>query len=376
MLPKGRKAFSFDSEAAANAYGEQWNVMKMAGIAPPAELLNSSAGLSKTLAHVIGRWEDGGGPAPTGKSTISSLVSEVGHVKLVDATYTWLTEYLRYLKVEKHLAPSTIRHRIQSLNRAIEDYLRHNRDVVFLNPISLLERGYSTYSDIDKKLLEAKGKKAKLDVSRDRRLHPGEEDRIVEVLSGKQRDDRERGLLLQGGNALLTMFLLIVNSGLRLREAYRLRRNQVDLDNKLMHVQCSKQWRGKIIYRDVPMRPEVHRALVAYLSTRPLMPDAYLFPFMEEEPDLTLKKVTQRLSDRFSSAFDYAGIDALWEHDLRHEATCRWLELKDARGQWLYRLEEINKIMGWAPNSLMAQRYASFRAVDLAKRMWEVSEAA
>ena len=33
---------------------------------------------------------------------------------------------------------------------------------------------------------------------------------------GHQRDDRERGLLLPGGNALLALFLVIVWSGLRL----------------------------------------------------------------------------------------------------------------------------------------------------------------
>ncbi len=55
---------------------------------------------------------------------------------------------------------------------------------------------------------------------------------------------------------------------------------------------------------------------------------------------MTLKKVTQRLSDRFASAFRYACCPDLHEHDLRHEATCRWLELRDANGQWMFRLED------------------------------------
>jgi integrase len=68
------------------------------------------------------------------------------------------------------------------------------------------------------------------------------------------------------------------------------------------------------------------------------------------------------------------GITGLHEHDLRHEATCRWLELKDAQGRDMFRLEELNRIMGWKPGSLMAQRYASFRAEDLAQRLWVVPE--
>ncbi len=41
----------------------------------------------------------------------------------------------------------------------------------------------------------------------------------------------------------------------------------------------------------------------------------------------------------------------------------------------MFRLEELNKIMGWKPGSVMAQRYASFRGVDLAQRLWPVQEA-
>jgi integrase len=97
---------------------------------------------------------------------------------------------------------------------------------------------------------------------------------------------------------------------------------------------------------------------------------------MDEEPDLPIKKVSQRLSFRYRLAFEYAGIVGLHEHDLRHEATCRWLELKDATGNWMFRLEEVNRIMGWSSNSTMAQRYASFRGSDLAARLWATSEAA
>lgn len=259
---------------------------------------------------------------------------------------------------------------MQALGRAIDEHMRHNPGLVMVNPVRLLPKGYSSYSDIDAKLAEARGGKVKRDTARERRLHPGEQERIVSALSGHQRDDRERGLLLPGGNALLTLFLVIVWSGLRLREGYTLKRGSVDMAGKVIRVQSSKQWRGKVVFRDVPMRPEVHAALVEYLATRHLLPAADLFPFLTEDTGLTLKAVTQRLSDRFRSAFQYAGCHDLREHDLRHEATCRWLELRDAAGGWMFRAEEINRIMGWAPGSAMAQRYASFRAEDLARRMW------
>jgi integrase len=368
-LPGGRKAFSFDTEAEAATYEKQWMLMKLAGLQPPAELLKPPSKRTVILAQILRDWINSGLAAPTQHSPLGSLVSEVGSVRLEDVNYAWLSAYIQRLKVENNLAPGSIRHRVQALGRSLDEYMRHHPETVFANPIKLLPRGYSTYSDVDKRLALANGGKAKADVSRDRRLHPGEEEKIIAVLSGYQRPDRARALDLSGGNALLTMFLMIVYTGMRLREAYTLRRSQIDLDNKVIRVQCSKQWRGKIAFRDVPMRPEVHKALIHYLSTRSLLPSAYLFPFMAE-PGMTLKKATQRLSDRFRIAFDYAGITDLHEHDLRHCATCRWLEMKDANGQWMWRMEEVNRILGWTPNSVMAQRYASFRGADMAQRMW------
>ena len=372
-LPGGRKYFTFDTEAEANAYAEQWRLMKMADIAPPAELLQSAPKNSPTLAQVVRAWINSGLAAPSQHSPLGSLVMEVGAVKLSDANYKWLMEYVQRLKVKNNLTPTSIKHRVQALGRSIDEYLRHHPDVVMQNPTKLLPKGYANYSDVDAKLSKAAGGEVKENVERDRRLHPGEHEKIVTALSGHQREDRQRALQLKGGNALLTMYLVIVNTGLRLKEAYTLTRGQVDMDTKVIRAQNSKQWRGKVSFRDVPMRPEVHAALTTYLNSRPMLPSARLFPFMDEEPDLPIKKVSQRLSFRYRLAFEYAGIVGLHEHDLRHEATCRWLELKDATGNWMFRLEEVNRIMGWSSNSTMAQRYASFRGSDLAARLWAAS---
>lgn len=369
-LPGGRKYFTFDTEVEAITYAAQWKMMKMANIAPPDELLQASRQQTVILAQIVRAWINSGLAAQTQHSALRSLVKEVGSVRLVDANYKWLMGYIQRLKIENNLAPTSIRHRIQALGRSIDEYLRHHETLVFQSPVKLLPKGYATYSEVDAKLAGAKGKAARFDVSRDRRLHAGEEEKIVAALSGWERPDRERGLLLKGGDALLALFLLIVNTGLRLKEAFTLTRGQIDMDGKVIRAQSSKQWRGKVAYREIPMRPETHRALAIYLAKRPMLPNAYLFPFMTEEPGITLKKAGNRLSSRLSIAFKYVGIADLREHDLRHEATCRWLEMKSSRGNWLFRLEEVNKIMGWSSNSPMASRYASFRGADMVARMW------
>lgn len=373
-LPGGRKYFTFDTEAEANAYGEQWHLMKLASIAPPAELLKAAPSASKTLGYIVRQWANSGLAAPSQQSSLSSLVMEVGEVKLSDVTYAWLAGYVQTLKVKNNLGPSAIRFRIQGLGRAIDEYLRHNPDVVMTNPVRLLPRGYSSYSDVDRRLAEANGGRVKVDVERDRRLHDGEEERIIAALSGHDVDGRRNLLWLKGGDAMLTLYLVIVNSGLRLLEAYTLKRHQVDMTAKVIRAKCSKLRRGTVRFRDVPMRMEVYQALLAYLSSRSLKPEDNLFPFLDEDPGLTCKRVTTRLSLRFARLFEYAGMPDLHEHDLRHEATCRWLELRDGNGQWMFRLEELNRIMGWSSGSKMAQRYASFRGSDLAQRLWSSHE--
>ena len=371
LLPGGRKYLTFDTAEEAETYARQWKLMKGAGLEPPEALTRPAdpAG-GVRLVRVLGEWSDSGFAAPTQILTLKTLAREVGSTRLHDATYSWLTDYVRQLKVDKNLSPTSIKHRVQALGRAIDEYLRHHPEVTLANPVKLLPRGYANYGDTEAKAVRAKGGQPKATTVRDRRLLPGEHEKIVQVLSGYERPDRPRGLQLQGGDALLTLYLLILYTGVRLQEAFTLRRHQVDLDGRLLRVQTSKQWRGKVVYRDVPLRPEAHAALVGYLAKRPMLPQAWLFPFMEEEGVKGVKTVSSRLSARFRIAFEYMGIQGLREHDLRHEATCRWLELKDARGNWLLRLEELNKVMGWAPGSLMSHRYASFRGEDLAERLW------
>lgn len=376
QLPGGRKYFTFDTEDEAAAYGRQWHLMKQAGLPLPAELLLQTQRQSggRTLGFVVRLWAGSGLAAPTQQSALGSLLTEVGGIKLEEATYNWLMSYIRTLKTEQNLSPGSIRHRVQALGRSIDEFSRSHPDQAISNPVHLLPKGYSTYSEVDRALVVASGKKVKVDVVRDRRLAPGEEDAIIAVLSGFQRADKSRPLELRGGLALLALYMLIVNTGLRLLEAYRLKRGQVDLAAGVIRAQCSKQWRGKVAYRDVPISPTLHAHLVQYLEGRPSEPDAYLFPFMEEDPDVTVKRVGNRLSARFTIAFKYAKCADLREHDLRHEATCRWLEMRAPNGAWMFRTEEVNRIMGWSPNSTMAQRYASFRAEDLTQRMRDAAK--
>lgn len=368
LLPK-RLFLTFDSYSEAEQYGIEANRLLDAGIVPVG-LLNASKpepAADTRITVLIQQWRNSGQLSKTDDAILGWLVNDevIKSGSLSDMTYQWAEGWVSKLKRVQVLSPSSIRQRVQALSKVLDWYVRSNPATRSMNPLRLLPRGYSIYTDQDAKVLRAAGSDARRDVVRDRRLHPGEYELICSVLRGDKREGKQRPLALPDGPAMLVLFQTIVYTGCRLREAYMLRKENVNLLARMMRVQTTKQRNGHIAYRDVPIRPELYFILRNYISDG----KGLLFPFWDGDED-TLTKTTGRLSQRFATVFEYAPCDSLCEHDLRHEATCQWFELRDDTGQWLFRPEEINKIMGWTPGSVMAQRYASFRAVSLAERLW------
>lgn len=92
-----------------------------------------------------------------------------------------------------------------------------------------------------------------------------------------------------------------------------------------------------------------------------------VFPFWDGTPE-DKDRASGRLTARFRALFDYAQVPGFTEHDLRHEATCRWVELRTPGGGWVFSDIEICRIMGWSDTRMML-RYASLRGADLADRL-------
>lgn len=377
-LPKA-VYFTYDTEAEARAHGQQLDRLLAAGTIPVELLADDKPKPKERLGALIRAWLNTGQPAKTDQPVLLLLFDEVGKLPLDQLTYTWSESWVREMKLVHNWAPGTIRKRIGSLSRALDWWLRSHPDVQISNPLRLLPRGAAAYNAKDAADIAALNQTAegddqrsvRQDMQRDRRLLPGEFDRILAALAGDKRPDRERPMKLEHGTALRMLFLLIYHTGVRLREAYTLRRGQVDLAGKTLNVQSGKQWHGRIKMRKVPMGRKLHALLTDYLVQLPDDASALVFPWWSGEPDdQELNRVTSRLSGQFGRLFDYAGCKGLTEHDLRHEATCRWYEMRDAAGGWLFRDAEIDRIMGWEPGSKMSRRYASFRAEDLAARMW------
>lgn len=354
-----------DTEELARAYAGRLVALLDRGEVPP-ELRAAPAAAAKPvpLRAALGEYLARAPIAPSDRPMVQWLTANL-HGNVTDVTVLWVEQWVRSMKEVEQLAPGTIRKRVESLARALDwwNLREHRAGAVPANPLRLLKRGYSAYDG---------AAPARVDRRRDRRLHPGEEERIEAALQGARRPDRQRPLSMPHREALTLLWRLLVNTGLRLREAYRLRWRDLRFDLRTIHVPRSKTGRA----RDVPMTPAVHswllftqREHVCKSGHDPSsFADELVFPFWDGE-ESSLNRTTSRLSRAFARLFEYAGCGDLTEHDLRHEATCRWMLMRDGEGRWLFRPEEVRRITGHL-SVQMFERYLSLRGSDLAERLW------
>lgn len=356
---------TFETDAEARSYGAQLAALLAKGIVPAELAAQAPRRVDPLLVEVIRAYCKSAPVAPTDEALLGTMLEELVGVRVSRVTYPWAEGYVRTLKVERNLAPGSIRKRVGSLARALDWHYRTvtpGGELPPANALRLLPRGYSAYSKADEAALaKTEGAAVKRDQARDRRLLVDEEQRIAAALAGEKRPGRERAL--QPDPAFTMLFWLILDTGLRLREAYRLRVDQVDLKRGVIDVDGSKGHRGQAKPRHVPIKPELEKRLRAYCRGRV----GLLFPFWDGR-ESTLRATTSRLSSRFAALFDFAQVPGLTEHDLRHEATCRWVELRSPAGGWVFSDLEVCRIMGWQDPRMML-RYASLRGEDLAARL-------
>lgn len=353
LLPKPYYT-THDDRPAAERYSSEVEKALAMGYVPPElkEDKHEKLPITQLLRHYLNH-----GPISTTDREMVQFLQNNLDVAIGGVNVRWVDKWIKEMKANQ-LKPGTIRKRVESLARAIDWWNRreHDADKMPANPLRTLARGYSTYRSGDSEELVT-------DTERDRRLEPGEVERIEATILGQKRDDRQRGLEVSHKEAFLLMFRLILHTGLRLREAYRLRVKDIHKSTKTIFVQPGKTGRS----RNVPIVPELY----SWISGGPVptAPAEFLFPFWNGEPD-DLKRASARLSSQFARVFEYAKCENLVEHDLRHEATCRWMIMRNSSGQWLYRPEEVRKITGHK-SVQQFERYLSLRGSDLADRLWD-----
>lgn len=355
-------SLTFDTEIEGDEYCKKLEYQLSQGNIP-SELLGKEALNNKyeNINHVANAYCRTVHVPPSDDDYLTTVLKMVGDVALTKINYNWAEDWVKELKGRK-LAPSTIRHYVGTLARCFDWAGRKDIVALAVNPLRQLPLRYATYNETETKVA---GEVIE-DVSRDRRLSQDgkEEARILEVLA----EDSTLGVIKYRA-AIHAMFILGLESAMRMREMYTLKLSQVDFQANTVFLKKTKNGSK----RQVPMTTVANRVLSEYIQ---LVIDGEksmdgfkfeaenLFPWWSGKADNdTLKAVSTLLSYHYGRVFDLAKCVDLKFHDLRHEATSRLYERTNLSDV------EISIITGHT-DLKMLKRYANLRGSTLAQRLW------
>lgn len=352
--------FTFDSEEEGDAFASRLDQLLDRGIVPPEYM---PAARVATIANLVRDYERDAHPSDKDRSALGVILKTKGTTPLASITAKWVDDWITLMKREDKLAPATIRARVGALARATDWGMRKGLLTMPDHPLRTLPDGYAQYTQLDVALAGVE----RVDEERDRRLERGEFEKVMAVLDAGVLPRKQRPLQLEHVPALRLLFVLALESAMRLREIYTITLDQVDLDRRTVFLDKTKNGDK----RQVPMSTVAVAAVKDYLSVRPAEIDgrgsSVLLPWWSGQTGKEGKKELIALSDYLSklwaSIFDAAKCDDLRFHDLRHEATSRLFERTQLTDL------QIAKVTGHRSLRMLA-RYANLRGSDLANKMW------
>lgn len=366
LLPKPL-SLTFENEDEGDAYVRRIEQLLDAGILP--EELVARRGSVLTVDDAIRAYLGKVSMPASDVSLLNTLLDRWKGQALTSVSYEWTERWVTAMKRRDVMAPSTIRHYVGALARCFDWTVKSGNPSLPINPLRLLPKRYATYTDEDSAAVRTQGKDPKEDIERDQRLHGDPEKAVRAILDKTKPANRQRPFELQYRPALMFLFELAIESAMRLREMYTLSPAQVDIEQRTIFLDKTKNGSK----RQVPLTTVAIAAYKRYVELVEAgdsemegftFDDDRLFPWWDGDRDAkALATVTVRLSAQFGRIFEAAGCGEVTFHDLRHEATSRLYEktsLSDV---------EIAKITGHSSTKLL-MRYANLRGSNLAARMW------
>lgn len=312
-----------------------------------------------TIADLVREYERDAHPKQKDREALGTIIKSKGTTRLTSIDAGWVDDWISEMKRIDKLKPATIRAKVGALARCTDWGMRKGHVLLPDHPLRTLPDGYAQYTKTD----AAIAGEARVDVERDRRLEPGEFEKVSAVIVAGVLPRKQRPLALDDPQALWCMFVLAVESAMRMREMYTLTLDQVDLAKRTVFLDKTKNGDK----RQVPLSSVAMATLTAYLDLR-LAAGAkgrdVLFPWWDGDiSPKKLHKTTDYLSKLYVGIFEAAECENLTFHDLRHEATSRLFE-KTTLAE-----TQIMKITGHKSHRMM-MRYANLRGSDLAARLW------
>lgn len=354
---------TFDHEADARRAGELALVALDRGEVP-SWLQRSDEGVYGTVAAVIRAYRNASAVPASTCDLLDTIVQDIGARPLSEITYNWADAWIRALKIERQLAPGTIRKRKGALSRVFDWFVNAHPLYLSANPLHKLPHGYSGYDERSRELLAEQGIDTPEDIERNRRIDPDEERRIVAFLEQRIAQAQTPEEEAEAEGALL-MFQLALRTAMRLRELYSLTVDQISIERKSIFLEKTKNGDR----RQVPLNREA-RALLAreWPALKAVRKEQRLFPFWDGNlADDALKATTSRLSHMYTMLFKKAGSIGLHFHDTRHESICRWVLSSPTLTS-----EQLGRAAGMRDARTRA-RYLSLRGSEIADVLDNVS---
>jgi integrase len=326
LLPKPISV-SADTEAQARALAERIEAQLDLGIIPE-DFLTLQPRSFWNVSSWTEEYEKTGKPSASDRPLLKIVRADLRTLALKDINAISIEQWVTAMKARR-LTPGSIKKRVGALGRALD--LAVHREILSFNPIKNLPKNYAAYTLEDGILIE--------DGVRDRRLEPGEEEKLRKALAESP--------------ALDLLFQLALETAMRMREMFTLTTDQIDLGKRTIFLDKTKNGDK----RQVPISSTALAFLTPELKNRNA--EALLLPFFDGHLDNT----TIRIGYHWRQATKKAGIEDLHFHDLRHEAVCRLFERTSMSDL------EIATISGHR-DPRMLKRYANLRGSNLAQKMW------
>lgn len=349
LLPKPLH-FTFENEAEGDDYVVDLERMLSQGIVPHGL---QSANKSIKLHALIDEYIKSKALKPYARDLLEIQRKRLANIDVSQITYKWSQAWIRDMKYNYKLTPGTINKHVGVLARCLDWAI--NASYVDTNPLRKLETGFAEYNEHDQRLAGIQ----RINTERDRRLEDGEETQILAVIKGDYEiKDNQRALELDDPVAYRTLFLLALETAMRMRELYTLDLAQVDFDKRTIFLKKTKNGDS----RQVPMTKPALVLLRDFIDST--NPTQFVFHWFDGKySEIALRKTTNRLSRQWKRIFEHACCEDLTFHDIRHEATSRFYErttLSDI---------EIAKITGHKTLKTL-MRYANLRGSNLAGKLW------
>lgn len=166
---------TFTSETEGDAFVKRVEALLDKGIIPAGMEPKNRV---MTIRDLVNEYERDAHPSSKDQGALSPTLKAHGHLPLSAITASWVDTWINAMKREEKLAPATIRARVGALARATDWGMRKGYLTMPDHALRSLPDGYATYTKTD---VAFAGKKRE-DVERDRRLEPGEYERILAVI--------------------------------------------------------------------------------------------------------------------------------------------------------------------------------------------------